>query len=138
MGARRDIAPFLRLKEDLTVAKLPKISEIIKKIEEYVKNNSEGLPILRECCFENNWDFCEFLLLSEANPKVKRAVNMLLSKKEINLEKFGVKGSFHKGFAQFLLERLDIENEKARIPDVLRAIDSLLAADELSAAIQND
>jgi hypothetical protein len=95
-----------------SMSKLPKSSEIIKKIEDYIQNNTEGLPILRECCFLNSWDYDDFCELFKKNPKIKRAANRLLCKKLINLEKFGVIGNFNKPMCVFLLERLDSEISK--------------------------
>jgi hypothetical protein len=107
-----------------------KIHDTVKKIDEYTERNRDGLPILEECCLENNWDFDELTALLSQNPKIKSAISRLFMRKRVNLEKFGLTGAFSKPMSIFLLERLYAEKSEESRFQALKNLDLLLKADE--------
>lgn len=68
-----------------------KIPQMIKAIRAYA--DSVDLPILKECCIENNWDYDYFLKLQRENEGLCREARRLLAIKEIKLEKAMYTGS---------------------------------------------
>jgi len=119
--------------------RLPKISIVVAQIDAYVQRNRESLPILEECCFENGWDYDEILTLYNANFKVKRAINALLCKKAVNLEKYGAMGTLNKAMAVHLLERLDVQRATIGTERGLHWVDALIRADYIEASnLEND
>jgi hypothetical protein len=111
----------------------PRLKDSVRKIENYLSNVKDQLPILRECCLINDWDYDEFIAFSDANPKVKRAVNMLLSKKEVFLEKAVINKGFNKIVYVFLLQRIEDERAGDRTKSHLETLERLLAADAVAA-----
>jgi hypothetical protein len=109
------------------------IKIMVRKIEEYVEKNKDDLPILRECCLENGWDFSEFCKHYSSSPSLKRAADRLLSQQIVNLEKNSVMGSFNKAMSVFLLERLYENRELDLRESALVKLDALLSADAAAA-----
>ncbi|MCM1234180.1 MAG: hypothetical protein NC489_29095 [Ruminococcus flavefaciens] len=68
-----------------------KISRMIKKIREYTKQ--ADLPILKECCVQNEWDYDYFIQLQREHEDLCRESRRLLAIKEIKLEKAMYTGS---------------------------------------------
>lgn len=68
-----------------------KIPQMIKAIRAYA--DSADLPILKECCIKNNWDYDYFLKLQRENEGLCREARRLLAIKEIKLEKAMYTGS---------------------------------------------
>lgn len=62
-----------------------KIPQMIKAIRDYT--DSSDLPILKECCIENGWDYDYFMKLQRENEGLCREARRLLAIKEIKLEK---------------------------------------------------
>lgn len=62
-----------------------KLKNMVKKIKEYTENTT--LPILKECCFENDWSYDYVMKLQLENPQLRQSIMKLLTKKEIALEK---------------------------------------------------
>ena len=114
-----------------------KIKNMIRGIEAYVAENRDALPILKECCLKNGWDYDELLELADKHPDLKKAVNMLQTQKEVNLEKGGIYGTFNKPMAAKLLEQAEQEKlEKTRFR-ALEHLDEILCADE-NAAVKKE
>lgn len=76
------------------------------KIEEYIEANKEGIPILKECCFENNWNYDYVMELQRENPVLSQSTKRLLCKKEVNLEKGSLFGTLNSSQAIFSLKQL--------------------------------
>lgn len=76
---------------------------MIIKIREYTDKSS--LPILKEVCLENEWDYDYVIQLQRENPKLRIETKRLLTKKEILLEKALYTGENNSGFI-FSLKQL--------------------------------
>jgi hypothetical protein len=105
------------------------VNKVVEILKNYTEQNRDCLPILRECCVQNDWDYEDFCKMMDESPKVKRAANMLLSQKEVNLEKFAVLGSFNKPMSAFLLERMAKGTSESEMTSSLRKLDLLLDND---------
>jgi hypothetical protein len=130
VGARRYSRPFfytkIQRKGVKRIKTLPSDKKIIENIMKYVSENKDSLPILKECCLENDWSYKELCQRAAASPKVFRAVEILKDQREVNLEKKSVLGAFNKPMSIFLLERI------YGVPDEvfdMHELDSLLDAD---------
>jgi len=120
------------------IAGVKKIREIIKRIEDYILENRDGLPILKECCLKNGWDYGELLELAEEHIGVKKAVEKLQNQKEVNLEKGGITGKLSKPMSAYLLERLERERAEKSMYQALEVLDGILKMDEEAAALTAD
>ena len=109
------------------------VDDVVEKIGLYVEESREFLPILKECCLDNDWDYDELMELAEAHPDVKRAVNRLLNRSEVNLIKDGISGKINKPVMITLLDRNERERESKSRLLMLEAVDGLLRADEIEA-----
>lgn len=80
-----------------------KIPEMIKKVHEYTEKTQ--LPILKEVCFLNGWDYDYMLELQRKYPLLRAETKRLLEKKEIQLEKALASGANNTGMI-FMLKQL--------------------------------
>lgn len=62
-----------------------KINHMIKVIRQYTDDTQ--LPILKEVCLENEWNYIYVMQLQRENPVLAQAIRRLLTKKEVMLEK---------------------------------------------------
>lgn len=62
-----------------------KIPYMVKQIKKYT--DETDLPILKECCFENDWNYDYVMQIQRDNPVLSQSIRRLLTKKEIILEK---------------------------------------------------
>lgn len=89
------------------MARIPKpkynINYMVKKIFSYTDN--QPLPILKECCFENEWNYDYVMQLQRDNPILSQSIRRLLLKKEIQLEKALYSGGNNTAFV-FSLKQL--------------------------------
>ena len=83
-----------------------KPAHMIKKIDEYIEKTSKGLPILKECCLLNNWDYDYVMKLQRNDDELRQSIKRLLYQKEVNLEKGALKGTFSTTMAIFSLKQL--------------------------------
>ena len=58
---------------------------MVKQIKKYT--DETDLPILKECCFENDWNYDYVMQIQRDNPVLSQSIRRLLTKKEIILEK---------------------------------------------------
>lgn len=79
------------------------IKQIVKTILDYTEGSP--LPILKEVCFQNDWDYDYIMQLQRENELLRLAVKRLLMKKEILLEKAMYTGENNTGFI-FSLKQL--------------------------------
>ena len=79
------------------------ISKMIKRIHEYTDKHE--IPILKDCCFENDWNYDYFLQLQRENQDLAQEARRLLMKKEIKLEQFMYTGQNNTAFI-FALKQL--------------------------------
>lgn len=72
------------------------IKTMVRKIYEYTEKTQ--LPILKECCFQNDWNYDYVMQLQRDNPVLSQSIRRLLTKKEIMLEKGLYAGANNTGF----------------------------------------
>lgn len=72
------------------------IKTMVRKIYEYTEKTQ--LPILKECCFQNDWNYDYVMQLQRDNPVLSQSIRRLLTKKEIILEKGLYAGANNTGF----------------------------------------
>lgn len=82
------------------------IDFMIKQVNEYIERNKRGLPILKEVCLENEWDYDYVMQLQREHKELSQATKRLLSLKEIKLEKGALLGKIDKTMAIFSLKQL--------------------------------
>lgn len=80
-----------------------KIKNMIKAIRTYTEETQ--LPILKEVCFQNEWNYNYVLQLQRDNPELCAEIRRLLDKKEIQLEKALMSGANNTAFI-FQLKQL--------------------------------
>lgn len=79
------------------------IRKMIKALHEYTDKHE--IPILKDCCFENDWNYEYFMQLQRENPELAQETRRLLMKKEIKLEQFMYTGQNNTAFI-FSLKQL--------------------------------
>lgn len=80
------------------------IPDMIAKIIAYTDDTS--LPILKEICYQNHWDYQYVMNLQAANENLREPIRRLLDKKEVVLERGGLTGGLDKTMAIFSLKQL--------------------------------
>lgn len=104
---------------------------MIKKIDEYIQNTKKGVPILKECCLMNNWNYDYFMELQREDAELREASRRLLDWKEVKLEKGALAGVLNSTAAIFSLKQLgwrdrpEVEHEETmgKLDDMIAAID---------------
>jgi len=79
------------------------IERMVEIIDEYTDNAI--IPILKECCFENNWNYEYVEQLKKKHDELSQSIKRLLTKKEITLEKMLYSGQNNTGYI-FSLKQL--------------------------------
>ncbi len=79
------------------------VKKIVETILEYTETSK--LPILKEVCFDNGWDYDYILQLQREHELLRLAIKRLLAKKEILLEKAMYTGENNTAFI-FSLKQL--------------------------------
>ena len=102
------------------------VDEIIKIIDEYTKITE--LPILKEVCYINDWDYQVILNLSQTNSDLNYFKKRLLYKKEIELERGGLMGKYEKTMTIFSLKQLGWRDKPSTddLSDALQKLDDIL------------
>lgn len=77
---------------------------IVEQIELYLER--EEIPILKELCYEQNWDYDYFMVLRGRDEEVDRSIKKLINRKEAQLEKLALQGKIDKTMAVFSLKQL--------------------------------
>lgn len=76
---------------------------MIQKVREYTQKTD--LPILKEVCLLNDWDYDYFIQLQRENELLRAETKKLLAKKEVQLEKALMTGANNTAFI-FQLKQL--------------------------------
>ena len=88
------------------------IPYMLERIDEYVNDYiinysyEKGVPILKECCLLNRWNYTYFMELRTKHPELDDAANILLDWKEVLLEKGALQGKLDKTFVIFTLKQM--------------------------------
>lgn len=80
-------------------------SDMVKAIDEYIADESHIIPILKECCLLNNWDYDYIMKLQRENDTLRQSIKKLLGWKEVKLESGALTGRFDKTMAIFSLKQ---------------------------------
>ena len=120
---------------------------MVKKIQEYVDDcNVDGshflpngqrkpiqVPILKECCLKNGWNYDWVMQMQRDNEELQDAVHVLLGWKEIILEKGMLTGVFRPGAAIFSLKQLGWKDSQ----DITLQKQETVEDDELTKALED-
>jgi len=79
------------------------IKSMVKIIDEYT--DTAYIPILKECCFENNWGYDYVMELERKHEELSQSIKRLKIKKEAVLEKMLYTGLNNTGYI-FSLKQL--------------------------------
>jgi len=82
------------------------INLMCRQIDEYLESRKFGVPILKECCLLNDWDYLYFMELCNKNPALAESKRKILNWKEIRLEQGALTGSLDKTMSIFSLKQL--------------------------------
>lgn len=80
------------------------IAFMLNKIAEYTDDTP--LPILKECCFKNNWNYDYIMQLQRKHPDLSQSIKRLLMKKEVVLELGMLSGKLPAAAAIFSLKQM--------------------------------
>lgn len=93
-------------KKDSNGDEMYDIAAMCEKIDLYIRKNApKGLPILKECCLQNGWNYDYVMELQRNNPMLSQSVKKLLDWKEVQLEKGGLSGKFNPSVVIFSLKQ---------------------------------
>lgn len=95
------------------------VGSMVRKVNKYVRDciDKNELPILKDCCFINEWNY-DYVMQLKRNEERKEvegndhdgelthSIKRLLDLKEIMLERGGLNGDFDKTFAIFSIKQL--------------------------------
>lgn len=124
-----------------------KISFMIDKLAEYVDDcNVDGsqhypngqrkpvrVPILKECCLRNGWNYDYVMQLQRDNEDLSDAIRELLGWKEVILEQGMLTGVFKPGAAIFSLKQLGWTDKQ----DIKLQKQEAIADDDLTKALED-
>ena len=89
-----------------------KIKDMVKKINEYTDNTKlPDIPILKEICVENDWNYDYIMKLQRNNDELRQSIKRLLMKKEVLLEKGMTGGQLVASASIFSLKQLGWRDE---------------------------
>lgn len=93
-------------KEVIMAKRQPKYETeyIVEQIELYLER--EEIPILKDLCYQQNWDYDYFMVLRGRDEEVDRSIKKLINRKEAQLEKLALQGKIDKTMAVFSLKQL--------------------------------
>ncbi len=81
------------------------ITTMCQAISKYVDRNKKGIPILKECCLENDWHYDYVMQLQRDNEDLSQSIKKLHYQREVNLEKGALTGQFNNTMAIFILKQ---------------------------------
>ncbi len=110
-----------------------KIKEMIQKINKYTDNTKlPDIPILKEICVENDWNYDYIMKLQRDNEELRQSIKRLLMKKEVLLEKGMTGGQLVASASIFSLKQLGWRDEAK-----IEILEQETEEDELSKAIKS-
>lgn len=109
------------------------IKQMIKIINEYTdKINLPDIPILKEVCVNNEWNYDYIMQLQRDNKELSQSIKRLLMKKEVLLEKGMTQGELIASASIFSLKQLGWRDEAK-----IEILEDSNEVDELSKAIKS-
>lgn len=110
-----------------------KIKEMVQKINNYTDNiKLPDIPILKEICVENDWNYDYIMKLQRDNEELRQSIKRLLMKKEVLLEKGMTGGQLVASASIFSLKQLGWRDEAK-----IEILEQETEEDELSKAIKS-
>ena len=110
-----------------------KIKDMVKIIIEYTDNTKlPDIPILKEICVENDWNYDYIMKLQRNNDELRQSIKRLLMKKEVLLEKGMTGGQLVASASIFSLKQLGWRDEAK-----IEILEQEAEEDELSKAIKS-
>ncbi len=110
-----------------------RIKDMVKKINEYTDNTKlPDIPILKEICVENDWNYDYVMQLQRNNKELSQSIKRLLMKKEVLLEKGMTGGQLVASASIFSLKQLGWRDEAK-----IEILEQETEEDELSKAIKS-
>ena len=110
-----------------------KIKDMVKIINEYTDNTTlPDIPILKEICVENDWNYDYIMKLQRNNDELRQSIKRLLMKKEVLLEKGMTGGQLVASASIFSLKQLGWRDEAK-----IEILEQEAEEDELSKAIKS-
>lgn len=110
-----------------------KIKDMVKKINEYTDNTKlPDIPILKEICVENDWNYDYVMQLQRNDKELSQSIKRLLMKKEVLLEKGMTGGQLVASASIFSLKQLGWRDEAK-----IEILEQETEEDELSKAIKS-
>lgn len=110
-----------------------KIKDMVKIINEYTDNTKlPDIPILKEICVENDWNYDYIMKLQRNNDELRQSIKRLLMKKEVLLEKGMTGGQLVASASIFSLKQLGWRDEAK-----IEILEQEAEEDELSKAIKS-
>lgn len=110
-----------------------KIKEMVQKINNYTDNTKlPDIPILKEICVENDWNYDYIMKLQRDNEELRQSIKRLLMKKEVLLEKGMTGGQLVASASIFSLKQLGWRDEAK-----IEILEQETEEDELSKAIKS-
>ncbi len=110
-----------------------KIKEMVQKINNYTDNTKlPDIPILKEICVENDWNYDYIMKLQRGNEELRQSIKRLLMKKEVLLEKGMTGGQLVASASIFSLKQLGWRDEAK-----IEILEQETEEDELSKAIKS-
>ncbi len=102
------------------------IAYMIDVIEKYIEETP--LPILKECCYKNNWNYDYVTQLQRKHPDLSLSIKKLLMKKEVVLELGMLSGKLPTAAAIFSLKQLGWSDRQDLVNIVKQDDDELTKA----------
>jgi len=110
------------------------IAYMIDVIEKYIEETP--LPILKECCYKNNWNYDYVTQLQRKHPDLSLSIKKLLMKKEVVLELGMLSGKLPTAAAIFSLKQLGWSDRQDLVNIVKQDDDELTKAlEEIAKAL---
>lgn len=82
-----------------------KIDYMMNQINQYTEDANNIIPILKECCLLNDWNYDYVMELQRNNPELSQSIKRLLDWKEVKLEQGALTGKFDKTMVIFTLKQ---------------------------------
>ncbi len=103
-------------------------ADMVEKIADYIEATKDELPILKECCLLNGWDYDYVMKLQRADDALRQSIKKLLDWKEVRLERGGLTGKFNKTMVIFTLKQ-PAHGWRDKAPDSENNGDSVIFVD---------
>lgn len=104
---------------------------MVKKVDEYIESRKKSVPILKECCLLNDWDYVYVMQLRHKHEELSKSIRIILDWKEIKLEQGALTGELDKTMAIFSLKQLgwrdrqEVDVDVSKLNNILKAVEDV-------------